>query len=163
MTESNEDHLSSHPRYNVLFLCQDNACCSIMAEALLRRWGGEDFAAFSAGTKPSSAVHPQAVSVLQMQRVWQPELAPKDCKQFFTPDAPRMDFVISLGEKPPADLPGGWPGGVKPIHWRITEPLHSAKPEHTEQAFRRAFLELENRIKLFVLVYQRDAMKRKAA
>jgi arsenate reductase len=163
MTDPNEDHLSSHHDYNVLFLCQDNACCSIMAEALLRRWGRGDFTAFSAGTKPSSAVHPQVVGVLETQRVWQPNLAPKSCEQFLKADAPRMDFVISLGETPPAELPSGWPGGVKPIHWRITEPLHNAKPEHIEQAFRRAFLELENRIKLFVLVYQREALRRKAA
>jgi len=163
MAESNEDHLSSRHRYNVLFLCPDNATCSIMAEALLRRWGGEEFAAFSGGVKPSLAVHPQAVAVLESQRVWQPDLAAKDCARFLAPDAPRMDFVISLGEKPPAGMPGSWPGGVKPIHWRITEPLAGSRPNHLEQAFRRAFLELENRIKLFVLVYQRDAVKRKAA
>ncbi len=163
MTDSNEDHLSSHHRYNVLFLCSDNACCSIMAEALMRRWGGEDFEAFSAGVKPSATIHPQAVAVLETQRVWRPDLATKDCTRFLASDAPRMDFVISLGDKPPAGLPSNWPGGTKLIHWRITDPVSGVKPEHSEQAFRRAFLELENRIKLFVLVYQRDMTKRTAA
>jgi arsenate reductase len=163
MTDSKEDQLSSHHRYNVLFLCSDNACCSIMAEALMRRWGGEDFAAFSAGVKPSATIHPQTVAVLETQRVWRPDLTTKDCAQFLAPDAPPMDFVISLGDKPPAGLPSNWPGGAKVIHWRISDPVSGVKADHLEHAFRRTFLELENRIKLFVLVYQRDAMKRKAA
>ena len=161
MTDLNQDQLQPH-RYSVLFLCPDNAASSTMAEAILRRWGAHEFRAFSGGVKPAPAIDPQAMAILQLQRVWQSDFVTKSCTQFLAADAPRMDFVISLGERPPAGLPTDWPGGANLIHWHITDPLTEPNPEHRELAFHRAFLELENRIKLLVLVHQRDATKKAA-
>lgn len=31
------------PRYDVLFLCSDNGARSVIAEALMKRWGGDSF------------------------------------------------------------------------------------------------------------------------
>lgn len=133
-----------------------------MAEAILRRWGAGEFRAFSGGVKPAPVIDPQARALLQMQRVWQADFAPKSVTQFLAPESPRLDFVISLGEQPPAGLPAKWPGDAKLIHWHITDPLNEPNPQHRELAFRRAFLELENRIKLLVLVHHRDANKQAA-
>jgi protein-tyrosine-phosphatase len=130
-----------------------------MAEAILRRWGGGEFRAFSCGLMPSCGIDSQAREILQAQRIWQSDLAPRSCAEFLSPEAPQMDFVISVGERPPAGAPTTWPGGAKLIHWRITDPMSDPDPQHREGLFRRAFLELENRIKLFVLVYQREATK----
>jgi arsenate reductase len=149
-------------RYNLLFLCTDNGICSIMAEAILKRWSAGEFHAFSAGVQPRPEPHPLTVEVLKEQRVWHQALHTKDCDAFRAPDAPRMDFIITVGERPPAELPTGWPGNPKVMHWRITDPAAEPDSAHPEHAFRKAFLELENRIKLFVLVYQRDAMRRAA-
>ncbi|MGH7813750.1 MAG: hypothetical protein ACREQI_07065 [Candidatus Binataceae bacterium] len=40
--------------YNVLFLCADNSAKSLIAEALLKRWGAGEFRAFSAGIEPKA-------------------------------------------------------------------------------------------------------------
>jgi protein-tyrosine-phosphatase len=146
-------------RYHVLFLCDDNCASSIMAEAILRRWGADDFCAHSCGIKPAREIDPQVNEILLAQKIWRSDLASKNCAQFLAADAPPLDFVISLGERPPNGMPAAWPPGAKLIHWRITEPTVSSNSRQRAAALRRAFLELENRIKLFVLVYQREAMK----
>ncbi len=149
-------------RYHVLFLCADNSVSSIMAEALLRRWGAEDFRAFSAGIKPKAGSPTLAAEFLKAHRVWDPSLRSKGCQEFLAPDAPPMDFIISVGELPPAELPTGWPGHPRVIHWHITEPIVQESEAERANSLRKTFAELENRIRLFVLVYQKETTKRSA-
>lgn len=53
----------SHP-HKVLFLCTGNSCRSQMAEAIVNAKLGEEWQAFSAGTKPAGYVHPKALAAL---------------------------------------------------------------------------------------------------
>lgn len=48
----------------VLFLCTGNSCRSQMAEALVNHELSADWEAYSAGTRPTGAVHPMALAVL---------------------------------------------------------------------------------------------------
>lgn len=48
----------------VLFLCTGNSCRSQMAQGFLRAYGGDQYEAHSAGTKPS-IVNPLAVEVMR--------------------------------------------------------------------------------------------------
>jgi len=150
-------------RYNVLFLCPDNSAGSIIAEALMKRWGDDSFRAFSAGSRPGTEVHPMAMDILKAQRIWDQGLQPKGCEEFLRQDGPRMDFIISMGDHPPDGLPAQWPGNPRVFHWRISEPIVDGKPAEKSHAFRRTFAELETRIKLFILVNEKEAMKRSAA
>jgi protein-tyrosine-phosphatase len=149
-------------RYKVLFLCRDNAVHGIMAEALLKRWGDADFCAFSAGIEPSTAIDPHTLELLKEAHLWHSGLHPKGYQEFFRRDARLMDFVITVGERAPDCTPKKWPGNPQIFHWRITSPemVTSAEVPH---AFRKAFTELETRIRLFVLVYQKEKMKRAVA
>lgn len=145
--------------FKVLFLCADNSICSIMAEALLKRWGGQAFRAFSAGIVPRNEIDPLAADLLRNCNLWDQELVSKSCKEFVAPDAPRLDFIVSLGGYPPAGIPTVWPGHPQVIHWRITEPVLNGSPKQRPQSFKTALRELETRIKLFVPVYRRETMK----
>ena len=48
----------------VLFLCTGNSARSQMAEAFLRKYGGERFEAFSAGLEPS-VLNPFTIQVME--------------------------------------------------------------------------------------------------
>jgi arsenate reductase (thioredoxin) len=151
------------PRCNILFLCRDNSALSIIAQALLNRFEGRGFRAFSAGRHPAVEVHPLAVNLLKANKIWSQALQPKDCGGFLGRDAPPVDFVISLGSQAPDGMPPSWPGNPRVIHWRISEPRADGSQKENLRAFRKTFTELETRIKLFVLVNERKARKKIAA
>jgi arsenate reductase (thioredoxin) len=155
--------IAARKSYSVLFVCPDNSIRSILAEAVLKGRGGKDFNSFSAGTQPAGDVHPLAKDLLKEFRLWHDGLKSKGCDQFLGPDAQPMDYVISVGERPPAGLPPAWPGQPRVIHWRITDPIMDRKPAENERSMRKSLGELETRIKLFVLVHERESHRPRAA
>jgi hypothetical protein len=69
-----------------------------------------------------------------------------------------MDFVINIREQPPDGLRAACPGNPPAIHWHIAEPVVDGEPNPAERFMAKVFLELETRIKLFVLVNQKALM-----
>ena len=137
--------------YNVLFLCTGNSARSIMAEALLRQWGKDKFNAFSAGSRPNGGVHPMTLAILEMMDLPVDGLRSKSWDEFVVEGAPQMDFIFTVCAKAAGETCPVWPGQPVTAHWGVADP---AAQEGTERArifaFRKALLELENRIKLFV-------------
>ena len=72
---------------NVLFVCNQNAGRSQMAQALYERRGGK---ARSAGTTPAAQVHPEVAELM-------PELAARVPKQLDTTDTEWADLVVTMG------------------------------------------------------------------
>jgi arsenate reductase len=135
---------------NVLFVCEGNSTRSIMAEALLNRFSDGRFKAFSAGTEPDAELNPLTLELLNGIGIPVADLRPKSIREFASPSAPRMDFVISIGKNTAAAL---LPGNPFRAQWGISDPGASDGDAVARKfAFRRAFRELENRIRLFVLV-----------
>lgn len=85
-----------NPAFNVLFLCTHNSARSIMAEAVLERYGGGRFRAYSAGSDPIAAPMPEVIDRLTRLGHDVSELRSKSWNEFIGPNAPRMDFVITL-------------------------------------------------------------------
>jgi protein-tyrosine-phosphatase len=151
------------PRYRILFLCRDNSALSIIAQALLNRSEGSGFRAFSAARQPALEVHPLAAELLKANGIWSQALRPKDCARFLGQEGSPVNFVISLGSQAPDGMPLSWPGNPRVMHWRISEPRAEGTHKEKMSAFRKAFTELETRIKLFILVHERKARKKIAA
>jgi protein-tyrosine-phosphatase/DNA-binding transcriptional ArsR family regulator len=82
--------------FNVLFLCTRNSARSIMAEAILTRYGGDRFHAYSAGSDPADAPMPDVMERLQSLGHDVSGLHSKSWQLFAGPEAPRLDFVIGL-------------------------------------------------------------------
>ena len=137
--------------YNVLFLCTSNSARSIIAEALLNHWGKGRFKAYSAGSFPKSQPNPYALELIERLGLPTAGLRSKSWDEFSRPGAPQMDFVFTVCDQAAAEPCPVWPGQPMSAHWGMEDP---AAVEGTElqkrEAFRRAFREMENRLKVFV-------------
>ncbi len=137
--------------YNVLFPCTGNSARSILAEQLLNHWGQGKFRAFSAGSYPKGRVHPIALALLQHMNLPTEGLRSKSWDEFAQSGAPHLDFIFTVCDNAAGEVCPIWPGHPVTAHWGIADP---AAVEGTDaeqwQAFREAFHELENRIKIFV-------------
>jgi arsenate reductase len=135
--------------YNVLFLCTGNSARSILAESLLNHWGRGKFQGFSAGSFPKGQVHPMALELLKRMNLPAENFRSKSWDEFAAPDAPPIDFVFTVCDNAAGEVCPVWPGKPMTAHWGIADP---AAVEGTDAnkafAFRKAFKELETRIKL---------------
>jgi len=84
------------PAFNVLFICTRNSARSIMAEAILEKIGRGKFHAYSAGSMPADAPMPEVLERLRVMGHDVSGLRSKSWNEFTGPDAPRMDFVLTL-------------------------------------------------------------------
>ena len=136
--------------YNVLFLCTGNSARSILGEAILNKIGKEKFVAYSAGSQPKEAVHPQALALLKKHDFPIEGLRSKSWDEFAQPGAPTLDFVFTVCDNAASEVCPIWPGQPMTAHWGIPDP---AAVEGTEAeinaAFRDAFVILQRRIELF--------------
>jgi arsenate reductase len=137
--------------YNVLFLCTGNSARSVMGEVLLNYWGRGRFRAFSAGSHPKGQVHPLALDVLERSHLPTEGLRSKSWNEFATPDSPPLDFVFTVCGNAAQEQCPHWPGQPVTAHWGVDDPAAAeGSEEEKRRAFRRAFRELDARIKLFV-------------
>jgi len=138
-------------RYNVLFLCTGNSARSIMAEAILNRKGKPTFTAYSAGSRPTGRVRPEALRQIEVAHLSTDGLRSKNWAEFATPTAPKMDFVFTVCDNAAKEVCPVWPGQPMTAHWGVPDPATVAgSPEQIEKAFRDAFVMLDRRIALFL-------------
>jgi protein-tyrosine-phosphatase len=137
-------------KYNVLFLCTGNSARSILAEAILNRIGAARFRAFSAGSMPRGAVHPLALALLAKLDYPTENLRSKSWDEFAGPDAPRMDFVITVCDDAAGEVCPAWPGQPMTAHWGMPDPAAvEGDPVAQAMAFADTYRMLENRIAAF--------------
>jgi arsenate reductase len=122
-----------------------------MAEALINYWGKGRFQGYSAGSFPKPAPHPYAIELLNKLGVPTEGLYSKSWDVFAAPGAPEIDFAFTVCDQAAREPCPVWPGQPMTAHWGVPNPA-AVEGSEVEQrnAFRRAFRELENRIKIFV-------------
>ena len=136
---------------NVLFLCTGNSARSIIAEAILNRLGGGRFKAYSAGSHPKGAVHPQTLELLRNSRFDVSGFRSKSWDEFAVPGAPKMDFVFTVCDDAAAETCPVWPGQPMTAHWGVPDPAKATGTDtEIALAFAYAYRMLDNRISVFV-------------
>ncbi|HEX2591223.1 MAG TPA: arsenate reductase ArsC [Rhizomicrobium sp.] len=137
------------PVNNVLFLCTGNSARSSMAEAILNKIGAPRYRAFSAGSHPKEAVHPEALRLLARQGYETEGLHPKSWEEFRS--APAFTHIVTVCSNVAGEACPVIPGSAKTLHWEIPNPAAIAgKPEEVAAAFRAVYDMLYERIEEFV-------------
>jgi arsenate reductase len=152
--------------FNVLFLCTGNSARSILAESLLNHYGAGRFKAYSAGSHPKKEPHPFALDLLRSLNMPTRGLHSKAWDIFAEPHAPLMDFVFTVCDNAANEVCPIWPGQPMSAHWGVPDPAAVEGSELDKRnAFRSAYRELENRIRIFtslrVEALSRIALKKK--
>jgi len=137
--------------YNVLFLCTGNSARSIMAEAILNRKGKPTFIAYSAGSRPTGSVRPEALHQLKVAQLPTQGLRSKDWSEFARPGAPQLHFVFTVCDNAAKEVCPIWPGQPMTAHWGVPDPASvTGTPEQIERGFQEAYMMLDRRISLFL-------------
>ena len=147
--------------YNVLFLCTGNSARSILAESLLTAHANGRFRAYSAGSFPKAAVRPEALRLLRVLNLPTAGLRSKSWDEFAGPDAPHMDFVLTVCDEAAGEVCPVWPGRPVTAHWGIPDPAAvDGSDAEVAHAFDEALRMLERRIKIFLAlpIKQLDAI-----
>ena len=137
--------------YNVLFLCTGNSARSILAEGILRKDGQGRFMVYSAGSQPNGTVNPLALKVLSDRGYPADGYRSKSWDEFAIPEAPVMDFILTVCDSAAGEVCPVWPEHPSIAHWGIEDPAAAEGSDaDKEEAVVRAFEFLKNRISTLI-------------
>jgi arsenate reductase len=143
----------------VLFVCTGNSARSQIAEAVLGRLGGPDFAVFSAGTEPKG-VNPYTIRALADAGIDWSAARSKSVEEFL---GRPFDYVVTVCDRARQSCPV-FPGTHNTLHWGIDDPAEvDGSDAERLAAFQRTFLELNQRIRPFIEVALRVAGRARRA
>lgn len=137
--------------HNVLFLCTGNSARSVLAEATLRAWAGNRFKVFSAGSQPTGTVNPFALAQLTAEGVSTAGLRSKSWDEFTTPEAPRMDLVVTVCDAAAAETCPVVFGDFLRTHWGLPDPAAAdGSDDDKRAAFKHAHRVIQARLMAFL-------------
>lgn len=142
-------------KINVLFLCNTNTTCSIIAEAVMNRLSNTDaagrFQAYSAGSFHRGMVHPYTLQLLANNNYDPSEFRSKNWQEFAEPDAPVMNFIFTLTEEVLHEACPAFPGLPLTAHWGVPDPaVANGTNAEIHYAFSDTMRMIEQRVSIFV-------------
>jgi protein-tyrosine-phosphatase/DNA-binding transcriptional ArsR family regulator len=133
------------PAIAVLFLCTGNSARSPIAEALLRHHGPDHVTATSAGSRPRSDLHPNAVRVLR--ETFGIDVSHQRPRHLDTLAGRRFDHVITLCDRAREACPE-FPHHPRLAHWSIPDPDTSDEGHRASYpAFQRTAADIDTRVR----------------
>lgn len=118
----------------VLFLCTGNSARSQMAEAFLRKYGGDRFEAFSAGLEPS-ILNLLTIQVMEEVGVDMSGHFSKSLTQYLGRE--HFGYLITVCDRAEAKCPI-FPGMGVRLHWGFEDPAaFQGTPEEKLEKFRQ--------------------------
>jgi arsenate reductase (thioredoxin) len=138
----------------VLFVCTGNSARSIMAEALLRHHGGDEFEVHSAGTVPRG-VNPLTLKVLEDAGIDASSARSKSVEEYLGQE---FDYVVTVCDEARQVCPV-FPGVHESLHWGYEDPAEATGTDQEKLVvFRRVFVQLGERVRQFAVVTRRQAV-----
>lgn len=134
----------------VLFLCTGNSCRSQIAEAFLRRHGGDTFEVFSAGIEPKP-INPLTKRVMEeigYNLTWQRS---KSVNEFS--GGLKFKYLITVCDEADKNCPVGLVNTEHRLHWNFEDP---AKFNGTEEGRLTKFREVRDLIEQRVLDWVKE-------
>lgn len=135
-------------KQNVLFLCTGNSARSQMAEAILRKYGGDQFNSFSAGLKPKP-INPLTIEVMtekgyDLSKQWS-----KGVDEYL--GKLLANTLITLCDDAEKNCPTVWPGVNTRLHWSFEDPaVFEGTPAQKLEKFRQVRDQIEQKIREWV-------------
>lgn len=120
---------------HVLFLCTGNSARSILAEAILNRWGGAGWLASSAGSDPKSTPHAVTLETLARLGYETQGLRSKSWDEFAQPGSPALDFIVTVCANAAGESCPVWPAHPISAHWGLADPAAFQGSEEGQRAF----------------------------
>lgn len=130
--------------YNILFLCTHNSARSIIGEALASTHPSGKFKGYSAGSTPGTRVNPFAAEIAKELGMDVTLLKSKSWDVFSEPNAPKMDFIITVCDNAAGEQCPFWPGQPATAHWGFPDP---SLVQGTDLEKKTAFVEVMNGLK----------------
>ena len=131
-------------QYNILFLCTHNSARSVLGEALASTHPSGLFVGYSAGSTPGSSVNPFAKELALEMGYDESKLRSKSWDEYGLPDAPKMDFIVTVCDNAAGEQCPYWPGKPATAHWGFPDP---SRVEGSNEDKRRAFKKVMNGLK----------------
>ncbi len=138
-------------KYNILFLCTHNSARSVLGEVLASTHQSGRFVGYSAGSTPGTKVNPFAAEIAQNLGYETHNLRSKSWDEYASPDAPVMDFIITVCDDAAGEVCPVWPGHPATAHWGFADPSKvEGSDEDKRQAFKDVMWGLKKRIDMLV-------------
>lgn len=131
-------------KYNILFLCTHNSARSVLGEALATTHPSGLFKGYSAGSTPGTKINPFAAEIAKELGMDVSLLKSKSWDVFSEPNAPKMDFIITVCDNAAGEVCPFWPGQPVSAHWGFPDPSQVKGSELEKKA---AFNEVMNGLK----------------
>jgi protein-tyrosine-phosphatase len=109
-------------QYNILFLCTHNSSRSILGEALASSHSSGRFIGYSAGSTPGTNINPIAEELALEMGYPKAKMYSKSWDEFSKPDAPKMDFIITVCDSAASEACPVWLGHPATAHWGFPDP-----------------------------------------
>jgi arsenate reductase (thioredoxin) len=136
-------------KYNILFLCTHNSARSVLGEALASTHPSGLFVGYSAGSSPATSVNPFARELALEMGYDESKLRSKSWDEYGLPDAPKMDFIITVCDQAAGEQCPFWPGNPATAHWGFPDPSQvQGTDEDKRKAFKDVMIGLKKRIEI---------------
>ena len=133
----------------VLFVCVESSCRSQMAEGFAKKFGEGVLEVYSAGSRPSGKVNPEAIKVVKEASI---NISSYKSKGFNELPVKEFDYVITLGcqDLCPFVL------AKEHIEWQIDDPANKSL-----EFFREVWDDIKNNVKKLIENIQEAKQKKR--